>query len=165
MIVDTFACGQAYKLGPLWDKIMPELLELVSKGSELAEGRYPLAGGVENGGATATVKINTPKDRAEACYESHGRMADIQATLEGDEYLEMVPLHGGEEEKLNDDQRDLVLFTQQPDGTRVHLVPGLFALVMPGEAHMPGVKAGSSQVKKLVVKIPADKLQAPSCIR
>ncbi len=165
MIVDAFACAQVYRLGSLWEKIVPELVELVGRGSELAEGSYLLAGGVENGGATATVRITATKERTEACYESHGRMADIQATLEGDEYLEMVPLHGGEEEKLNDGQRDLVFFSRQPEGTRVHLVPGLFALVMPGEAHMPGLKAGSSQVKKLVVKIPADKLQAPSCNR
>lgn len=165
MIVDTFACGRAYALGPLWDRLMPELLELIGRAGGLAEGVYPLAGGVENGGATATVKVDTLRERAEARYESHMRMADIQAVLEGDEYLEVLPLCGGETETENDAGRDLVFYARQPEGTRVHLVPGLFALILPGEAHMPGVKAGGGRVRKLVVKIPADRLQAPSCLR
>lgn len=165
MIVDAFSCAQQYNLGPVWDKILPELMEMLKNADTLEEGRYLLAGGPENGGAAAVVKMNTTKDRSEARYEAHERMADVQATLIGDEYLDMIPMVGGEIEEERFDDRDLIFYPDMPGGTAVHLTPGMFALVMPGEIHRPGVQGSVAQVKKLVVKIPADQLQAPSCTR
>lgn len=165
MIVDTFTCGQAYALGPLWNRLLSDIQELLNREDKLAEGVYTLAESAVQGGVTASVKVYSPRERADSRYESHDRMADIQAVLEGDEYLEVTPLSGKEKETLHDKEQDLIFYASHPEGTRVHLVPGLFALIMPGEAHMPGVMAGSAKVRKLVVKIPAEKLQAPSGIR
>lgn len=159
MIVDTFEKGASYPLGSLWNELFVDLMKLVSRGASLPEGRYLLAGGPEKGGVAASVESYEPKKESEARYEGHERMADIQTVLEGDEYLDMFPLEGGERETLRDADRDLVFYAEKPAfAARVHLTPGLFALVLPGEAHMPCLRASSDRVKKLVVKIPVQAL-------
>ncbi len=165
MIIDTFKRGAAYDLGPLWEKIFPELVSLIEKGGHIQEGKLLLAGGPEKGGVSAKVETYAPKSRENALYEGHTAMADVQITLEGDEYIDVFPLRGDEEKTLQDDARDLVLFAAKPEASvRVHLRPGIFALIMPGEAHMPCLMAGSSAVRKLVVKIPANLLCAPAAL-
>jgi YhcH/YjgK/YiaL family protein len=165
MIAETLARGASYDLGALWAKIYPELLMLVKKGGQLPEGNYLLAGGPDAGGVAAKVEVYSPRQEADCRYESHERMADIQLVLEGDEFMEVFFLHGGEEESLHDAQRDLIFYTAKPQAAaKVHLVPGMFALLMPGEAHKPCMQAESTQVRKLVVKIPAESLKAPAGI-
>ena len=162
MIIDTFERGSRYELGPLWRELFPGLMKLIEQGESLPDGRYPLAGGPDMGGVMASVETYEPRTAEESRYEGHSVMADIQAVLSGDEYLDMFPLRGGEEESMRDDARDLVFYAEKPEASsRVHLRPGIFALVLPGEAHMPCQKASSAKVKKLVVKIPAEKLPAP----
>ena len=162
MIIDTFERGSRYSLGSLWNNLFPELMKLVEHGDALPDGKYPLAGGPEKGGVMASVETYAPREAEEARYEGHTLMADIQAVLSGDEYLDMFPLHGGEAESMRDDARDLVFYAEKPEfASRVHLTPGLFALVLPGEAHMPCQKALSGRVKKLVVKIPVKELLMP----
>ncbi|WP_294484760.1 YhcH/YjgK/YiaL family protein [uncultured Mailhella sp.] len=164
MIIDTFQRGSGYALGALWSGLFPGLMKLVEQGEALPDGRYPLAGGPEKGGVMVSVETYEPKDESQARYESHELMADIQAVLSGDEYLDVFPLRGEEAESMRDNERDLVFYAEKPEAAcRVHLKPGLFALVLPGEAHMPCQRACSDKVKKLVVKIPADKLSTPPC--
>lgn len=165
MIIDTFERGAGYPLGELWSALFPELLELVRQGQALPEGRYPLAGGPEKGGVMASVECYEPRQEAEGRYESHDVMADIQAVLEGDEFIDVFSLHGGEKESMRDEERDLVFYAEKPENTvRVHLTPGMFALVTPGEAHMPCLKAHGERVRKLVVKIPVRELSVPSFV-
>ncbi len=162
MIIDTFERGSRYSLGSLWSALFPELMKLVAQGETLPDGKYPLVGGPENGGVMVSVDTYEPKPESQTRYEGHDLMADIQAVLSGDEYLDMFPLHGGEKESMRDDARDLVFYADKPEGvSRVRLIPGMFALVLPGEAHMPCQKASSGKVKKLVVKIPVKDLSVP----
>ena len=99
MIIDTFERGSRYSLGSLWNALFPELMKLVEKGDSLPDGRYPLAGGPEKGGVMVSVETYAPREASETRYEGHTLMADIQAVLSGDEYLDMFPLHGGEKER------------------------------------------------------------------
>ena len=162
MIIDSFERGCRYDLGSLWRALFPELRKLIEQGKALPDGRYVLAGGPEQGGVAVSVETYEPRDLSQARYESHDVFADIQTVLDGDEYLDMFLLHGGEKESMRDAQRDLVFYAEKPAAvSRVHLTPGVFALVLPGEAHMPCLRADSSRVKKLVVKIPAEKLSVP----
>ncbi len=163
MIIDTFARGAGYDLGPLWKKIFPEIASLAQQGASAGEGRRLIAGGPDRGGACANIESYAPKRRDDALYEGHAAMADVQIVLEGDEYIDVFPLTGGEEEASRDDARDLVFYAEKPEASaRIHLRPGLFALIMPGEAHMPCLAAGSARVLKMVVKIPVGSLQAPA---
>ena len=162
MIVDTFERGARYLLGECWKSLYPELMELVRRGKDLPEGRYLLAGGPEKGGVAASVESYDPRLESEARYESHERMADIQAVLSGDEFINVFFLRGNEKKSMCDEARDLSFYEDKPEcAARVLLTPGMFALVLPGEAHMPCLRASASRVKKLVVKIPAELLAVP----
>lgn len=162
MIIDTFERGAQYALGECWSALYPELMELVRQGENLPDGRYLLAGGPEKGGVAANVESYEPREESRARYESHDRMADIQAVLSGDEFINVFFLRGDEKESMRDEARDLAFYEDKPAcAARAHLTPGMFALVMPGEAHMPCLRAASGRVKKLVVKIPAELLAAP----
>ena len=163
MIIDTFSRGAGYDLGPVWKKIFPEIASLAQQGALAAEGRHVIAGGPDAGGAYANIESYAPRRREDALYEGHAAMADVQIVLDGDEFIDVFPLVGGEEEASRDDARDLVFYAEKPEAAaRIHLRPGLFALIMPGEAHMPCLAAGSAKVRKMVVKIPAGSLHAPA---
>ncbi|MBQ4615402.1 MAG: YhcH/YjgK/YiaL family protein [Mailhella sp.] len=162
MIIDTFERALSYDLGPLWERVIPEFLALHAQGEALPLGRYELGDGV-----FINVEEYTPKDWDVARYEAHEKMADVQTLIAGDEYIDVMPLNdgtdvlGGVAERF--DERDLIFYAGKPavPAVRFHLVPGMFALLLPGEAHQPCMKAASSYAKKMVIKIPADKLKAP----
>ena len=161
MIIDTFERALSYDLGPLWERIFPEFLALRAKGEELALGRYELEDGV-----FINVEEYTPKEWDVARFECHDKMADVQTLLMGDEYIDIMA-RGAEvelgEESERFDERDLYFYKGKPEvpTVRFHLKPGLFALILPGEAHQPCMKATSGYARKMVIKIPADKLNAP----
>ena len=165
MIIDTFERALAYELGPLWERVFPEFLALYAQGDALALGRYELGDGV-----FVNVEEYAVKDWDAARYEGHEKMADVQTLLSGEEYIDVMPLWkgadvlGGEAERY--DERDLIFYAGKPavPAVRFHLVPGMFALLLPGEAHQPCMKAGSERVKKLVIKIPAAGLKAPASV-
>ena len=161
MIIDTFERALSYQLGPLWERIFPEFLALHAKGGELALGRYELGDGV-----FINVEEYAPKEWDKARFEGHDKMADVQTLLMGDEYIDIMARGaevelGGESERF--DERDLFFYKGKPEVPTVHfhLKPGLFALILPGEAHQPCMKAKSGYARKMVIKIPADKLNAP----
>ena len=160
MIIDTFERALSYDLGPLWERIFPEFLALRAKGEELALGRYELGDGV-----FINVEEYAPKEWDVARFECHDKMADVQTLLMGDEYIDIMA-RGAEvelgEESERFDERDLFFYKGKPEvpTVRFHLKPGLFALILPGEAHQPCMKANSGYARKMVIKIPADKLNA-----
>ena len=164
MIIDTYERALAYDLGPLWERVFPEFLKLAEQGDALTAGRYELAGGPDNGGAVVFVNEYDTKPWADAVYEAHYKMADVQVLLAGDEYIDVYPMRGDEKEKQSDVERDFILFEGQPEvpTVRFHLKPGLFALLLPGEAHQPCMKAESNHVRKMVIKLPVDKLKVPT---
>ena len=108
----------------------------------------------------------TPKEWDVARFECHDKMADVQTLLMGDEYIDIMA-RGAEvelgEESERFDERDLFFYKGKPEvpTVRFHLKPGLFALILPGEAHQPCMKANSGYARKMVIKILADKLNAP----
>ena len=165
MIIDTFDRALSYDLGPLWERVFPEFLALYAKGDDLALGRYELGDGV-----FVNVEEYSPKEWDAARYEAHEKMADVQTLLMGDEFIDVVSLKdgdavlGGEAERY--DERDLIFYAGKPEvpDVRFHLVPGTFALLLPGEAHQPCMKAKSGYARKMVIKIPADKLKAPMAL-
>ncbi len=160
MIADTFERGAAYSLGDAWNAVFPEVARLVRSGMDLKAGKMSIAGAPA--GVYANVEEYAPKKEAEARFESHVRMADIQIVLEGEEFIDVFPLDGSEAVVSSDTERDLTFYAEKRPAVRVRLQPGLFALVMPGEAHKPCIEAGAARVRKMVVKIPAELLGAPS---
>ena len=162
MILDTFERALSYDLGPLWERIIPEFLALHAQGEALSLGRYELGDGV-----FINVEEYAPKEWEKARFESHENMADVQTLLMGDEFIDIMARGaenelGGEAERF--DERDLIFYRSKPEEptVRFHLKPGMFALILPGEAHQPCMKAGSGYARKMVIKIPADRLKVPA---
>lgn len=162
MLLDSLEHGTLYPLGPVWAAVFQEARALAAQGAALAEGIYPLAGGPEHGGGTASVSRYDTKPAGR--YESHRVMADIQIVLEGEEEFHVVPVEPEQPglpaltpDAPYDADRDIVFYRGTPQAAaRVRLRPGLFVLVLPRDAHMPGLAPGRpDRVKKLVVKIPA----------
>lgn len=154
MIVDTLEQWSCYRLGPAWGRAMSYLESL---GPDVADGRYEIDG--EH--VYAMVMSYQTKCPDPPLFEAHRAYADVQATLSGTEAIEWA--HVGELDPTApfDPDKDAGFYSKPLAGvTRVELRPGMFALLLPHDAHMPGVMAGPvpEPVKKAVVKIRADLL-------
>jgi len=115
--------------------------------SSLSIGRYEIDG--EN--IFAMLQQYTSKPRNQGFWEAHRRYMDLQVVIQGAEligYANIASLSKGEYDLSKD---FIPLFG---DGAFLTLQPGNFALLMPEDAHMPGIAVDSpSPIKKIVIKI------------
>lgn len=117
--------------------------------SNLPAGRYPLG---RNGMYMLVQEYNTRL--AEDCaWEAHWCYIDIQYMLNGQEIIGYANLSTMEATDYDDSKDTLHL-----RGTGDHFVlrPGYFVVLMPQDAHKPGMAVDAPQsVKKIVIKVPA----------
>jgi len=153
MIVDTLEQWPCYRFGPAWGRAMGYLESL---GPDVADGRYEIDGAH----VYAMVMSYETKCPDPPLFEAHRAYADVQAALSGTEALEWAPVGALAPTGPFDPDKDAGFYGKPAEVTRVELRPGLFALLLPHDAHMPGVMAGPAPeaVKKVVVKIRADLL-------
>ncbi len=154
MISDRLEHVVRWPLGRAWQEIGAELMRLIARGPDLPEGEYPLPHE-----ARAVVQVYVSRNTDEAAYENHSLMADIQTVLDGEEYLYVIDASGLTPDRERDGN-GIEFFRETPPPTsRILLRPGIFALILPGEAHMPCLAVDTPRtVKKMVVKIRADLL-------
>jgi biofilm protein TabA len=92
--------------------------------------------------------------RSQCRFESHRKYLDLQYTITGAELIEWrlnteLATDGG-----YDDAKDLQFYHLSDALTRVHMLPGHFAIFFPSDAHLPKVSDGTNgSVFKLVIKI------------
>jgi biofilm protein TabA len=122
----------------------------------------PLFSGRRNGDA-----MLSPQARlgVSSNLEAHRKYIDIQFLLEGQEILGYAPLKGLTTAELYNPQKDIAFFNTPKDITKVILEPGLFCILFPDDAHLPGrcevspaggpcrQLAGPTNVRKVVIKI------------
>ncbi|CNL34014.1 N-acetylneuraminate anomerase [Yersinia kristensenii] len=86
--------------------------------------------------------------------EMHQTYADVQlliSGIEGIEYSVLTPTEHLEPYHADDDYQ---LIADIPDKSQLRMLPGMFAVFLPGEPHKPGCQiAGSGTIKKVVVKV------------
>ncbi|HDL8490703.1 TPA: YhcH/YjgK/YiaL family protein [Yersinia enterocolitica] len=86
--------------------------------------------------------------------EMHQTYADVQlliSGIEGIEYSVLTPTEHLEPYHADDDYQ---LIAEIPDKSQLRMLPGMFAVFLPGEPHKPGCQiAGSGTIKKAVVKV------------
>ncbi len=150
MIIDVLSNWRNRFEGDTW-RIVFEALEKL--GPDSPEGRTELMGDK----IYMVVMSYTTRERADAILETHRRHIDIQMALSGSERLEWAHRDGLTIKTPYEDKTD-VEFYQHPEAPMpagVDIAPGLFALLYPEDAHMPGLKTGVNvaPVKKVVVKI------------
>ncbi len=118
--------------------------------SSIADGKYEIDGG----NMYALVQQYNTKLKEQGFWEAHRRYIDLQYIVQGVEgmgYANINHLQQGEYDSTKD------FLPLYGDGDLVTLRSGSFVLLMPEDAHMPGMAIGSpAPVKKVVVKIAID---------
>ena len=122
-------------------------------GEELAVGRYELGNGVY-----AFLSEYTPKNKDESSYEAHKKYIDVQIILSGSEIIAVESvdiMHSFDCLCEYTPEKDIELYACNNGGKDYMLSAGDFIILLPTDAHMPGVFDGMSKtVKKAVIKIP-----------
>lgn len=118
--------------------------ELINK----PEGKYEVDG--EN--IYILVQRYKTKNYSEAKFEAHRNYIDIQAVLKG---KEIIGYENIDNLKENVPYKTDAAFFETPESfSEIKLTEGMFALLFPGDGHMPACDYnGKTEVIKIVVKI------------
>ena len=152
MIVDKIENAHFY--ANLSDRIA-QALEIL-KDAKLAEkddGRYE----VDGDNLYYLVGRYTTKSIKEGKLEAHKKYIDLQYVLSGRELLGYHPLDNLDIEEPYNEDGDCVLYKVPDNISTVKLSEGMFCLLFPQDAHLPGCQLnGPSNVHKVVVKVRID---------
>ncbi len=123
---------------------------------EIESGKYVIDG--DNVFAVVSRYDTRPEDGAE--METHKKYADIQLLLAGEEFIAWQPKDDNLPLTVEYCSEKDIAFYAAGDCTMCKLRPGLAAVFMPTEYHMPQLMVGSKTepVTKVVVKIDASLL-------
>jgi YhcH/YjgK/YiaL family protein len=101
-----------------------------------------------------TIQRYTTKPLSEGKLEAHRKYIDIQFLLAGVELLGYASLKGLTVAEDYNPEKDIAFFNAPDDITKVKLEPGLFCILFPTDAHLPGCHlTAPSEVRKVVIKI------------
>ena len=156
MIVDHISNWRAYPLGEAWEKAF-SFLEKLSSDSE--DGQYPIDG---DGLFARVMQYRTREESSpEAILEAHRRFVDVQMAMVGEERIGVYPSGMLVVKDAYDRDRDVEFFKYERSAPiQIGLEPGVFACLLPQDAHMPQLPLGpvGANVKKVVVKIAVERL-------
>lgn len=132
-------------------------LALAAGPQDKAAGRYNLRG--DDIFMNVMTFVTQPSGQKKA--EQHQQFIDIQLLLAGEERI-LYGIAGSarqcDEWHFDDDYQ---LCSAIAEEQVVTLIPGMFAIFMPGEPHKPGCVVGTAaELKKVVVKVRASVLSA-----
>jgi biofilm protein TabA len=114
----------------------------------LPEGRYPIDG--ER--IYALVQEYETQPLAAGFLEAHRNYLDVQFIVRGEEAIGYAPLAGQAVQTPYDAARDIAFY--HGACTPCHLLPGMFAIFFPTDAHLPARTATTAcRVRKVVVKV------------
>ncbi len=143
-----------------WRRLAPDLpgmpaafAWLESLRTDAPSGKFALDGGLVGG-----IDRYRTAPSADKAWEAHRLHGDIQLLLQGQELCGYGLLDGLTVTRPYDLAKDTEKYGPHPrPGPAIRLVPGRFAILLPGEAHQPGVmtEAGPCDVVKVVVKFRA----------
>ncbi|WP_269526003.1 YhcH/YjgK/YiaL family protein [Coraliomargarita parva] len=157
MIVDHIQHWQSYSLGEAWEKAFAFLEGL---GPDAEEREYPIDGDTL---FARVMSYETKEDSApNAVLEAHREFADIQMSLVNAERIAVYPTHELTTKTPYSEEKDAEFFQYEaPAALQLSMRPGTFALLLPQDAHMPGLhpEDATVTVKKVVVKVALDRLE------
>lgn len=124
---------------------------------DLPEGQIARVNLAGSDGRDAYALLQHPrtKPRAEQKAEAHREYADVQAVIDGDEILEVMPLEGLNTSQAYNAANDVVLYDMPAKGAALLMRPGLAAILFPEDGHAPlqapdGIPRPS---RRIVVKV------------
>ena len=157
MIVDNISHWKTYNLGPAWEAVFAFLSELTA---DAEEKEYRIDGDQI---FARVMSYETKEDFAEnAVLESHRDYADIHMALVDSERIAVWPTETLKIKTAYNPEKDAEFYVfEQSASLQLSMYPGTFALLLPQDAHMPGLHTGNvgTTAKKVVVKIAMDLLQ------
>lgn len=150
MITDTIGNWKLYKFGNAWKKAF-DFMATVNENT--AEGKYDLDGD----DIFAKISSYDTKPKEAAIIETHKKYADIQILLKGQEFVGWFPLSQIKAKTQYDEAKDAIFYDDNGKAplASVTLSPGIFALLLPEDGHMPSLSLGPNpvRVKKIVFKV------------
>ncbi len=116
-------------------------------------GRTPIIG--EDVYASASKYATKPVETAR--FEAHKKYIDIQCILSGQETIGFVPaIDGLTVLEPHNAEKDVAFYAIPPSYASLPMSAGRFAILFPGQGHMPNLhREGSHDVVKVVVKVSA----------
>lgn len=155
MIIDKLENFNMYNFGEAW-KVAFEFLSSLTPDSE--DKKYHIQG--DNIFAIVmSYKTTLPQT---AILESHRNYVDIQTVIVGAECFECSFRDDLTVSVPYDKSKDIELYKRIiPGHTRVNVIPGIFVMLYPHDAHMAGLMINEQEkiVKKVVVKIKTELLR------
>lgn len=107
------------------------------------------------GGAFALPQAYLTRSRNEGRWETHRAFIDVQALVEGEEFMEVADRGRLTVAEDLTPGRDVIFHQPHDRGSVLHLVPGLAAVYFPPDAHLGCIAtAAPTLVRKVVVKVP-----------
>ncbi len=117
------------------------------------DGRHALGGGVY-----VSITRYDSKPRSAGKYEAHRNYIDIQVVLEGQEIIAVEPLAVMQAQECiapYNPEKDVELYVTNDLGEDHILNPGDYRILLPEDAHMPGIAVDApAPVRKAVIKVP-----------
>lgn len=100
-----------------------------------------------------SVQDTVSKPMREGFWEAHRKYIDIHVVIEGKERMGYA--HIGElKAEPYDEEKDFMRLEGEGAGTFFTVLPGMFAVMMPQDAHMPGICVDKPErLRKVVVKV------------
>lgn len=134
------------------DNLLNSILNLIG---EIKEARRYES---ETAPIFANVGEYTTAPYSDAAFENHHRNIDLQYMMSGSEKIFVESICEEKRKTDYDQSGDFELFYENGNITEVTVKTGYFIILLPGEAHYTSVFTQKpEQVRKAVVKIPADK--------
>lgn len=105
--------------------------------------------------AYALLQYPTTRERSQQKAESHRAYADVQAVIDGDELLEVMPLGDLDVSQEYDAGNDVTLYKMPTEATKLIMRPGLAAILFPEDGHAPlqATASGPAPSRRVVVKV------------
>ena len=149
MIIDRVENGRLYE--PMHKRFGKAFAVLRDPAiAQKPDGRYP----VDGDDLFYIVQHYTTKPIDQGRFESHKKYIDIQALIAGQEILGWSPITGLEVVEPYDQAKDIMFYRVGTILAQTRLVPGLFCLLYPHDAHLPSCQVTyPSPVHKAVFKI------------
>jgi biofilm protein TabA len=107
------------------------------------------------GGAFALPQVYLTRTRTAGRWETHRAFVDVQAVLEGEEFMEVADRGRLTVAEDLTPGRDVIFYQPFDQGSVLRLQPGLAAIYFPEDAHLGCIAPGApALVRKIVVKVP-----------
>lgn len=115
----------------------------------LPEGRYELDGDR----LFAMIQEYATKEREACLYEAHKLYGDIQYMVSGTEVIYGAHINSLKVVEDRTPETDIIFYDRTPEEAALTLKPGMFAVFLPQDGHMPCCQyEGQEKVRKIVVK-------------